>query len=354
MIQLFEPTSIDSNCDIGPNDAPFTMPVIAGDHVFLRLQIPYYLINLNGGGLPIGSNINVSFTDITGVTTLLDLGAPVGNKYLYNFVNDAAKRKAEYRFMIPLSFVGYPYKTLSFNATSGDEIVAILAGVVYTWIYGTDPIPYPFLEYKPGYIAIRKPNADSFLLTINGGAIIPVDLFTDDELESLGSYCFRVKIDVNFSIIPTAKEYFTKQFQFDYQCEEETIYMHSDYGTQMIDCAGQYYYGATTTLGVTNLFLRIPAGLENTPSKLTKTINAKCFQYKSERAKQVRMRSIPVPEWFGDAIETLVLGKNLTADGIEYQLESESIFENNDISGTTFQNINVLLSQCKCENVFVC
>lgn len=354
MIQLFETTSIDSNCDIGPNDKPFLMPIAEGDHIFLRLQVPYYLINLNGGGLPIGTNINVSFTDAAGVVNLYDLGDPSGNMYLYNFVNNGTKKIAEYRFMIPLSFVGYPYKTKAFTASTGDEIVCTIDGVIYTWIYGTEPTPYPFLDYKSGGVAIRKPNAAGMALLINGGSTIPFDVFTDDELESLGSYCFRVKIDVNFSIAGIAKEYYTKMFEFNYLCGDDTMYMTSEYGTGMEDCAGQLYQGASTSLGCNQLYLRIPAGIDRVPSKMSKTINSSCFQYRSEITKQVRMRGEPVPAWFQDAVETLALGRSLKLDGIQYQLEQESIFENSDLNGSVFQNINVLLSQCKCENVFVC
>lgn len=354
MIQLFETDSIDSNCKIGPNDQPFSMPVIPQDHLFLRLQVPYYLVQQNGGGMPIAGNISVSFTDITGVPNLCDLGKPSTGKYLYNFINDATKRIAEYRFMIPLSFVNYNYKTKSFSANAGDEIVCTIDGVVYTWIYGTEPTPYPFVDYKSGFVAVRKPNAGTFSLLINGGAIIAADLFTDDELGCLGSYCFRVKININFSSIPVTKSYYTKMFQYDLLCNEDTIYLHSEYGTDMVDCAGQYYNGSYTNLGSNELYLRIPGDLERAPSRLTKTINSKCFLYRSDITKQVRMRSIPVPDWFQEAIETLMLGKNFKVDGVPYQFEQENIFENNDLTGTTFQNINVLLQSCKCDNVFVC
>lgn len=354
MIQLFETTSIDSNCDIGPNDQPFYMPIAEGDHLFLRLQVPYYLVLQNLGGLPIGANINVSFTDAAGVVNLCDLGTPTGGKYLYNFVNDATKRIGEYRFMIPLSFVGFDYKSKGLNLNAGDEVVATLDGVVYTWIYGDDPTPLPFLDFKTGSVVIRKPDLSVLNVFVNGSGVIPYDLFVDDELSCLGSYCFRVKIDVNFTNIPLTQSYFTKMFQFNYLCGDDTILLTSEYGTKMVDCAGQLYEGSGLSLGCNQLYIRVPAGIDRVPSKLTKTINSSCFQYRSEITKQVRMRGEPVPSWFQDAVETLALGKSLKLDGVQYQLEQESFFENSDNIGSVFQNINVLLSQCKCENVFVC
>ena len=61
-----------------------------------------------------------------------------------------------------------------------------------------------------------------------------------------------------------------------------------------------------------------------------------------------------MPSWYQDAVETIALGKNFSVDNDTYQIETENIFENNDNIGSVFQNLNVILSICKCENVFVC
>lgn len=352
MIQLFEKTSIDSNCDIGPNDEPFTMPILPQDHIYLRLQVPYYLVVANGGGLPVGANINVDFVDVTGATILCDLTTPASNKYLYNFFNNAGERIGGYNFMIPMSFVGYDYKTKAFSASTGNEIVADVNGTIYTWIYGVDNTPYPFIDYKSGGVCIRYPYLDPFTLYINGVGTVAGDLFTGDENSCLGTYCFRVRIKVTFGA--TTYEYYTKLFQFNYVCEDDTLLITSSYGRGMIDCAGQYYNGGNATVGGNELYLRINGDTERMPSKLTKTINQKCFLYRSEVQKMIRLRSLPMPQWFQDACETLMLGKNFKIDGVPYQLEQENIFENNDVQGSVFQNINVPLSTCKCENVFVC
>ena len=350
MIQLFEQTSIDSNCDIGPNDAPFTMPLMPHDHIFLRLQVPYYLVDFNGGGLPIGANISVSIWNVVADTQYCGYGAPSTNRYLYNFVNDGTKRIGEYRFMIPLRLTD-DYVTKAFTVVAGDNILATIDGVNYNWIYGTDSIPYPFLEYVSGGICVRIPTSAVFTLYVNGSGVIAGNLFTDDSTTCFTNECFRVRIGVQFGAV--WYYYYTKVFQM-VKCDEDTILLQSQYGANMVDCAGQFYRGATNYLGVNNLYLRIAGDTERVPSKLTKIINAKCFQYKSDITKQIRLRSLPMPSWFQDAVETIALGKNFSVDNDTYQIETENIFENNDNIGSVFQNLNVILSICKCENVFVC
>ena len=351
MIQLFETTNIDSNCDIGPNDQPFSIPFAENDHIFLRLQIPYWIIVANGGGLPIGTNVTVAFTDITGGVSVCSYGDLTQGEYLSNFINDATKRKAEYRFMIPIRIFGSDYKTKSISLSTGDEVVANVDGVQYTWLYGTENTPYPFIDYASGKVCIRVPNLGVLAINVNGAAVIPSDLFLNDEVACNYETCFRVQISVTFGMV--VRTYSTKMFQ-RILCDDESVFVESEYHEGAVDCAGQYQYGSTSSLYANRNYLRWRAGVERAPSQIKKTYNAKCFQYRSEITKQQRIRTEPMPDWYQDACETLALGKNFKVNGNTYLIESENIFENNDIIGTTFQNINVLLLQCKCENVFVC
>jgi hypothetical protein len=275
---------------------------------------------------------------------------PSAGKYLYNFVNNATLRVGEYRFMIPLRLPD-DYITKAFDVNIGDVVLSIFDNTPYNWIYGVDPTPYPFIEYKPGSIAVRIPDGMPIALFKNNVAGSYTDLFVDDNVSCFTDTCFRVRIAVTFGA--TTYYYFTKQFQMAL-CDEETVFIKSEYSYEMQDCAGEYFAGNQTDLGVTELYLRLRGGYDRVPSKLTKTYNSRCYQYRSEIAKQIRLRTEPMPEWFQDAVETLTLGRNFTLNGIPYQMETENIFENSDNIGSVFQNINVLLSQCKCEKVFVC
>lgn len=351
MIQLFETSSIDSNCFIAPNDAPFTIPLAENDHIFLRLQIPYYIVVANGGGLPIGGNVTVKLTDSTGAVNLCSYGAAGGGEYLYNFINDATLRKAEYRFMIPLRILGQIHRSKSINLVSGDEVVIDIDGVIYTWIYGTEPTPYPFIDYAPGKICVRVLLTSIITVLVNGGGVVPANLFTSDGIVCNTETCFRVQVSVNFG--GTVHDFTTKMFQVQ-QCDETSVFVESEYPSETVDCAGQYHYFNTADLYANRNYLRLPADLERAPSNIKKTYNSKCFQFKSEIVKQQRLKSDPLPDWYQDACETLMLGKNFKVDGVPYLIESENIFENNDVPGTSFQNINLSLSSCKCEKVFVC
>lgn len=354
MIQLFETSSIDSNCNIGVNDKPFSMPVIDGDHIFLRLQVPYYLITANGGGMPVAANLTLRFTDVEGANTLCNLNHPSGNQFRYTFSNNAQKRVAEYRFMIPLSFAGIAYKTFSFSANYGDEIVVDNAGEITTWVYGVEPTPYPFIDYVSGKIAIRKKFYGAYSVKVNGSIAILSAMFTNDQIACLNETCFRVAIDLNFAALPSPLyTFYTKTYQ-KLLCDEDSLFIESKYSDNYsLDCGGHYNV-PNTGLYANKHYLRIPADIDKLPSNVLKTYNAKCFQYRSEVTKRVQLKSDPMPDWFQDACETLMLGTNFKINGVEYQIGTENIFENNDLIGSVFQNINLPLTQCKCENVFVC
>ena len=62
-----------------------------------------------------------------------------------------------------------------------------------------------------------------------------------------------------------------------------------------------------------------------------------------------------MPEWMVDEVENLIMGQNFYVDNIPYLMDSaENIFLISDINGQNYQNIDLPLSQCKCEKVFVC
>lgn len=353
MIQLFENSSISADCNIGPNDEPFYIPYTTYDHILLRLQPPHYMITANGGGLPISGNIKVYAYDVDATTLLCDLGKPSAGKYLYNFV--LSPTLGEYRFMIPLKITqNGSRKTYKFTVTSGQEIVVNINGNFFAaFRYGIDSTPYPFIEYKPGYLCIRTSASNVVTATADNVAIVVSTVFVDDELNCWSKTCFRIAIGVKFGA--TEQLFFTKVMQLVPCSDTPTVFSESKYPYDSIDCTGHFHSGSESDLGVRKHYLRTLADIEKRPSIIKKTYNSKCNQYKSERSEQFQYRSLPMPDWMQNAEETLLIGKDLLLDGVSYMIDNtENIFAINDVGGSNFQPIDVPLSLCKCNTVFVC
>lgn len=351
MIQLFETSSVSADCNIGVNDTPFYIPYISSDHIFLRLQPPQYLISANGGGIPIGANVGVNIYDSTGTNVLCNMGAPAAGKYLYDFA--VLGNLGEYHFMLPIRINDGSRKTVSFPVALNDEIVVTLGGAYYaSWVYGVDATPYPFIDYKSGHCCLRKSAATAIAVTINGTPVATSNVFTDDEVSCFSDTCFRVVVSVTFGA--TTYQYYTKVMQI-IPCEEPSVFLESKYFLDAIDCTGHYHQGFTGSIFQTKHYLRTLADIEKRPSIIKKTYNSKCNQYKSERSEQFQLRSLPMPDWYQDAMETLLIGNTLLIDGVLYMIDNAgNIFENNDVLGSNFQAVNVPLSLCKCQTVFVC
>lgn len=352
MIQLFERSSQDSNCLIGVNDAPFTIPLIIEDNIFLRLQVPYYLVIANGGGLPINANIKVLITDIDG-TPLCDYGNGTIGRFLYSISNIPSLMIGEYRFMIPQRSNQF-YSTIYWSLNVNDVIVVDYGGEIITWVYGKDNTPYPFIDYAQGRVCVRfNYVTTTVVFYVNGVVVSGTTLFVNETTECYNQSCFRVCIAITFGA--SIFYYYTKLYQL-IKCKEESLYIESKYSSGDVDCGGHYNVSVSSpTIHSDKHYLRIIGGLERQPTKIVKTYNNRCFQYKSEMVRQDLLISEPMPDWYQDAVETVFMGTNFKINGKNYLLEnSENIFEKNDIKGTTYQNINVSLSRCKIESVFKC
>jgi hypothetical protein len=332
---------------------PFYIPYTKYDHIFLRLQPPHYLITANGGGLPIGGNIKVYAYNVDAVTPLCDLGKPSAGKYLYNFVLNSTL--GEYRFMIPLKITqNGSLKTRKFPVNVGEEIVVKINGNFFaTWRHGVDSTPYPFIEYKPGYICLRTSPGNTVTVTANNVGVTVSDVFVDDEINCWAKTCWRIAIGVTFGT--TEYLFFTKVMQLVPCADSVSVFSESRYSYGATDCTGHFHSGNEADLGVRKHYLRTLADIEKRPSIIKKTYNSKCNQYKSERSEQFQYRSLPMPDWMQNAEETLLLGKDLLLDGVSYMIDNtENIFSIHDVSGSNFQPIDVPLSLCKCSTVFVC
>ena len=249
------------------------------------------------------------------------------------------------------------YNTYTFPVNVGDKILLTVNGTIYHFRFGYDETPFPLINYKSGYLCLglSATNYGFTTLYING-VLTALGTMTSSAPPTCaydGGLCWRIKVTINFSTAVVINNYFTKPFKF-VNCED-TIYLQGTYPTGTIDCTGMLHEQGGTTFYATKLYMRLHADLEHERSRTRLTMNSKCYVYKSERTKMARIKSDPMPQWYADAFEAIALSQIFMAEGVRYYLdEVESFLNDSDIPGSNFQNIDLPLQQCKCENVFVC
>lgn len=364
MVQLWETSDISAGCEVGPLDQPFFIPVLRTDLIHLRLNIPYQIITLNGGGMPIGSSVDLSIVSENGATTLCNYSTANLNKYRYGYINDSTNRIAEYQFNLALGLAdedGDNYEQYTFDIVSGEivELYDFASGdLLYSFVYGVDDVPYPFIEWETGKICIGLSDTDyaNFELQINGNTTGMSSMFTatSPTCANESGACFRFKVTIVFGSYGTLS-YYTKPYKV-VTCEEETVFIQSTYPSTIIDCSDQEHQAGGNSIFKNRLYSRIYGGIEKQPDEVRKSYNSRSFSYKSSRVQKFLFKSTPLPLWFADCIQTMLLGQSTKIDGVEYyQNDIESFFEtNNEIIGTTYQNIYLPLYSSKCEKVFVC
>jgi hypothetical protein len=162
---------------------------------------------------------------------------------------------------------------------------------------------------------------------------------------------------VTFATLGVTKHYYTKPYKV-VRCDEPTIFCEAQYPLNVQDCEGQFHNGAGAvgaSFHMNRLLMRIPGDIEQLPSEIEKSYNNRSRSFKSALTKRYQLRSTPIPQWFADSFEAVVAAKNVLFEGVEYlQNNGNTIFENPDTIGTTYQNINLSLQSSKCEKVFVC
>lgn len=362
MINFWEESDISNNCQIGTNDEPFYIPITRRDLINLRLTIPYHIITLNGGGLPI-SAIEMKIVDEVGTTTLCDYSNPATGRFLLGFVNDLDNRSAHYQIITGLGLAdenSANYAMYSFSVTTNDVIELDVNGTVYSFCYGQDVTPFPLIEWASGKLCISLTAAEhgSTTLTKNGvvtaisSSVCAVPSCAHEDFD-----CFRFKVSVTFSTLGITKHYYTKPYKV-LRCDEPSVHIEAQYPVGTIDCDGQYHNGSGASgasFHFNRLLMRVPGGIEKLPSELEKSYNSRSYSYRSSITKRYLLKSPPLPQWFADSFETAIAAKTTLFDGVEYlQNNTNTIFENPEIIGTTYQNINLNLQSSKCEKVFVC
>lgn len=360
---LWEESSEQANCNLCASDEPFFMPLKRTDILNLRVQIPYSYVQANGGSLPIGTNVALSIVDEIGTTTLCNYSTANLGKFLLGYANNSTPKKAQYQIWCPIALrdeSNLYWSQYYFTANVG-QLVKITGGGgldEVNFIYGYDNLPENVIELKSGVLVVSCiptfANVTN-LLTLDGVSTSLTLLYTTALACSHESYqCFRFKLVASFTTSGETLTLYTKPFRIE-RCND-SIRIKSTYPTNTYDI-NDYYHGGSWNVSVidpNNLILRIPADVMKEANQVTKSYNDKCYNYRSELTKRFRMKSDPMPEWYALEAENIILGRGFTADNVGYNLEGSQIFQNSEVYSAKYENIDVPLSQCKNEKVFVC
>lgn len=358
---LWEQNSIGFNCEKCGLDEPFFMPVVRTDMMALRFIVPYYLVTANSNGLPVGANVKLSMVDQLGTTELCSLGNASGNKFFWSRYNDVSNKDAQYQFYFPVPFkdqYGYNYSHVYFDVNVGQHVKITGANTAADteFVYGVDPTPPIFQEIKAGRLMFpyRMPGF-MLLVYLDGVSSSYTYPYTGSTCSHENYNCFRVKLEINFTVSGVTKTYFTKPFKVT-KCED-TLRITGQYPGGTKDCNGYMHNGTMSSpiADLNRLFLRIPADLTRDANKVKKTYNSKCFPIKSERIPMYNINSDPMPDWMVDEVENIMIAKDTQYDNIPLMLtDTDSIFSTQEISGFEYQYINLNLQSCKCLTIYSC
>jgi len=358
---LFENSNIQANCEKCGIDEPFYMPLARTDFNNIRLQLPYHLITANGGGLPLGANVRVSLVNEAGTTQLCDLGGANGGRFLFGYYNNPTSKIAEYKFILPQPFadeVGKNYTWRYFDVNVGQHVVITGTGTDADgeFTYGIDPTPPIFNEIKSGRLAFPiVSTAVIWGISLNGVGITAPLMFINTSCAHENFNCFRVKIAITFPISGVTKEYFTKPFKI-VRCDD-TIKLKGTFSGLSTDCNGYVHDGIwTNPIADHNfLFLRIPAQISKTSNRVKKTYNNKCFSIKGERTPAFKLNSSPMPDYFVEYVENILIAKETLYDNSALLLpDSDALFSDIGVQGYQYKFLDITLTACKCEITYSC
>jgi len=361
MNNIWELSNTPDNCKLCASDDPFFIPFTDTDFFALRLQIPYAIVDLEGGGLPYGANFVFSIVDETATNTLLALGNGASNKFNLGARVDTTLKLAEYQIYAPIPFadangVGHRHKYITVAA--GDLVQISGGGYSELFYVSQDSIPYPLYMISATRLGIPVDAATvgTLVVSVNGAPVTPDEVYPTTVGVASEISCFRFNVTITYGGSGNVYEYYTKPFK-RVKCNE-VVRLEGIYPTATIDCE-QHMHTFTVwnydMFASNMLFATVDADLTEIASMVKKTYGNKCFNFKSEKQRRFSLKSNPMPKWYADEIENISLAKTFLINNVEYyHQEGESIFKDSDIESVSFQNIDVLLTQCKCENVFAC
>ena len=363
MNNLWEQSNIQANCANCGVDEPFYMPVNRTDLMAVRFQVPYHLVSANGGGLPVGANVRLSIVNEVGTTQLCDLGSASGGQFMWSRYNDATTKKAEYQFYFPVGManeLNQNYRHGYFDVNEGQyvQISGTNTGADGGFTYGVDETPAIFQEIRPGRLVFpyRLPGL-SVIVSLDGTSVGYTNVYptaTTCPHESFN--CWRLKLILTFSLSGVTQTYYTKPFRVTRECDD-SVMLYGVASSLSTDCNGYVHNGTMTpaVADLNRLFLRIPAVLNQTASKVRKTYNDKCFSIRGERQQAYRLNSNPMPQWFVNEAEGVMLAKEFYVDNMELQLpDGDTLFQGVDIPGYVYQYLDVPLTSCKCLQIYNC
>lgn len=168
--------------------------------------------------------------------------------------------------------------------------------------------------------------------------------------------CFALAVN----LIPVQQgEPFTV-YSEPFECNEcePSVLIESDYGGRP-DCMGNIYtFPPNKDGGLLAEYkntLRIPAVVRNLPSKFSATINDKCHIYKSEITETAEIQGTKAfPRYFARMVENVAAGRRFWADGVQYLIRGERIFEPFTAPATSTETLNLHVEKCVCEVYFDC
>jgi len=362
MNNIFESSDNSANCQLCPGDEPFFIPFTDEDLFAIRLQIPYALVELEGGGIPINANFDVAIYDELGTTMLFDFGDMLSTKFNVGYRNNVADKLAEYQLYLPVPFAdnnGAVHVHRYVEVVEGDLVQIVGAGYNEVFYFSQDQIPYPLYKVSPtklgipvllGAVGSLIVNVNNASATIN--QVFPVEVGVGSE-----AGCFRFRISLSYtSGSGNVYHYFTKPFK-RIKCDE-VVRVTGTYSSNTIDCNSNMHQSFTFnyTMFAQNMLIgNVFADCEEISSVVKKTYNSNSFNYKSEKQRRFAFKSDPCPKWYADHIENMVLAKLFEVNNVSYLMEgNEQIFKDSDIESVSFQNIDVNLQLRKCEKVFSC
>lgn len=363
MNQFWENTATQFNCTIRGNDESFFIPMLRTDPVFLRLVVPWQLVQFNGGGLPnSGTNVALSIVDETDSTTYFDYSGVSSNRFRLGSLIDGTNKHAEYQILAPFRIQdenGDNYAYYYFDVVADDVVELDDNGTIYSFIYGKTLPPEVFWEYKSGRfgIGLNVTTLAGVTLKINNSVTSLTSIVTS--LGTAGAHedfnCFRFKLTVNFATYGQVIDFYTKPFKI-VRCNDDTVFISGQYPTAAFDCEGHKHETSNSSLWDGNrVAFRLNADVDTEPSRIQKKYNDRQFAYSVTKTEMVSLKSDPVPLWMERAAENVMCARDVMIDNVTvYNQDSENIAENPDVNGYEFRNIDVLLSLSKCELTFVC